>query len=925
MGSYTYKVCIMGIAGREDEYKLEFFRSKGFVRKKCVKCGEYFWTLNPELENCQDAPCSPYFFDKISVKTPLSVRESREKFLKFFEERGHKIIAPKPVVARWREDLYLTIASIVDFQPHVTNGITPPPANPLVISQPCIRLEDIDHVGLTMGRHLTLFEMGGHHAFNKKDGDWIYWKDETLEYAFEFFTKTIGVPEELLVFKESWWTGGGNAGPSFEVAAGGLELATLVFMKYRTTENGGLEPIPLQIVDTGYGIERISWFTQKTPTAFHAIYGELVDSFRSLLGLPLPPKDFYRVAFINAGLLDPDDPKSIKSFITQISETLGTDYNDARKMLEKEVRLYTLLDHTKTLSYMLADGIVPSNQGEGYLARLVARRALKTLYLLENPVSLTDLVEKQIELWRKDYPRLWENRDYIVLVTGLEEKRFKALIKERLPRAVSILIKNPDKSVMEKIYRETGLPPEILAGEAAKRGRIIEVPPDFYSRLASQASGSIGREKKEKKAEWIRGCPTTERIFHENPYAIETDATVLCIHNEKIILDKTVMYPTGGGQVSDHGLIIKGDTSYKVINVEKIGDHIIHYLESGDHDLKNGDKVRVVIDWDRRYRNMRHHTATHILIGSLRKVLGKHVWQAGAEKTPEKARLDFTHYELPTENELMKIEDLANKVILDRIPVRTMVLDKNEAEERYGYSIYQGGVPLSRWIRIVEIPGHDAEACFGTHVHNTSEVGGIKIISATKLQDGIIRIEYVAGTQLAEYSRKLEKITDESAKKISAQREILPKRIESLLEERENLKKLLSKYRSEYYKELREKLLKRKTIIDGNELIIYTDTIGDEKSAQELLKKLVRENPLLTIVRLYQKDNAIYIEISMGEQISQTMGADALAKKISEKIGGKGGGKKDHVVLRIEKRVDEEEVESILKEAMKELRGSMHS
>ncbi|MGC8557051.1 MAG: alanine--tRNA ligase-related protein, partial [Fervidicoccus sp.] len=254
-----------------EEYLLNFFKENGFVRKRCKKCGEYFWTLNTEFDTCQDAPCVEYFFDSIPVKRPLSVREARQTFLTFFEKRGHKILDPRPVVARWREDLYLTIASIVLFQPHVTSGLVPPPANPLVVSQPCIRLEDIDNVGLTMGRHLTLFEMGGHHAFNERNGKFIYWKDETVRYSFEFFTKEIGIPPELLVFKESWWEGGGNAGPSFEVTVGGLEPATLVFMQYKKNGNN-LEPIPLQIVDTGYGIERIAWFTQKTPTAFHAIY-----------------------------------------------------------------------------------------------------------------------------------------------------------------------------------------------------------------------------------------------------------------------------------------------------------------------------------------------------------------------------------------------------------------------------------------------------------------------------------------------------------------------------------------------------------------------------------------------------------------------------------------------------------------------------
>lgn len=194
----------------------------------------------------------------------------------------------------------------------MTSGLVPPPANPLVISQPAIRLEDIDNVGITFGRHLTTFEMAAHHAFNYPDKE-VYWKEKTVELATRFFTEELGIPEEQLNFKESWWEGGGNAGPCLEVTVGGLELATLVFMQYKKEDNGEYSPLPLRIVDTGYGVERLAWVTQKTPTAFHAIYGELVYKFFKKVGVDYVDETMLKHASRLAGRIDPDNPETVKN------------------------------------------------------------------------------------------------------------------------------------------------------------------------------------------------------------------------------------------------------------------------------------------------------------------------------------------------------------------------------------------------------------------------------------------------------------------------------------------------------------------------------------------------------------------------------------------------------------------------------------
>ncbi len=892
------------------EYDLPFFHENGYIRKKCRVCGQYFWTKNPKFETCQDSPCVEYYFNRIPVKKKLTVSEARTTFLKFFEKRGHKIITPRPVAARWREDLYLTIASIVVFQPHVTNGIVPPPANPLVISQPCIRLEDIDNVGYTFGRHLTIFEMGGHHAFNSEK-EKIYWKNETVKYAYEFFTQELGIPEEYIVFKESWWEGGGNAGPSFEVAAGGLELATLVFMQYKI-KDGEYQPIPLKIVDTGYGIERISWFTQKTPTAFHSIFGYLVDEFRKQLGIKEPPKEFYDAIFSKIGLLDPDNLETLSVIIEKVSQESGLTRDTIESYLENEAKLFTLLDHTKTIAFMLSDGIVPSNQGEGYLARLVIRRALKTLSTIGKEGILTKLVDMQIEYWSRDFPKLKQKRNYILEVLEIEERKYNEMIKSNLKRALKILSENPTLDKLIKVYQELGIPPEIVAMELNKKNKKINLPKNFYSIIAKE--GKPKEIKEQEPPEWIKELPPTERLFHKEPYLSKSKAKVLAVKDNMIVLDQTIVYPTGGGQVSDTGTLYYNGTKYSINKAESLSNVIIHYLDRKvDDQIKPGAIVEIEIDWQRRYRIMRHHTATHVILGSLRKVLGDHVWQAGAEKTSEKGRLDITHYKPIDRQTLLRIEKLANEVVEKRIPVKSFIIDRNTAEEKYGFRLYQGGVPMQKEIRIIEIPGVDFEACFGTHVSNTGEIGGIKIINTTKLQDGIIRLEYVAGTAETEYAEKLEEILETASIMIGGGKMEVPKRIESLKEELKQQKTLINSYRGLVEELLEKELHEKKVKVGTISYYILEDTIGDNKLMTELLQKTTNSDPNLIVFRLLSKNNESLIEISAGTQASKILPSNQIVKELSKKIGGKGGGKPTHSFLRLDRSVSKGELESELK------------
>ncbi len=890
----------MGVGG-SSIYRVRSFEKEGYLRLRCGVCGAYFWSRVPR-DNCNDAPCADYTFFNLRIGSgPLSVREVRDRFLRFFEERGHKVVKPYPVVARWRDDLYLTIASIVVFQPHVTSGLVPPPANPLVIAQPSIRLEDIDGVGYTFGRHLTNFIMGGHHAFNYPD-KYVYFTHETVEYAREFFTRVIGVPEDELVFKESWWEGGGNAGPCFEVAVGGLEVATLVFMMYESMPDGTYREIPLKIVDTGYGIERIAWLTQKTPTAFHAIYGGLLSDYHRLLGVEEPPDDLLRVSVKYVGRLNPKDEALYARLKREVSAELGLGVEELGSILDRVIKVYALLDHVKTASLMLSDGVVPSNSGEGYLARLVLRRIFRLLTQLGFDLGEAYvLFDKQIRFWGDMYEQLRGREGYVEDVLRHEVGKYlevlgraPSLVRKYLRRGASGL--SLDELI--ELYDSHGVPPEVVAEVGRREGVEVVVPGDFYNRLAAKHSRAPARRVEERVkvpaevVEAVRGLSPTRQLFHEDPYLREFTSRVARVVGEYVVLEETAFYPEGGGQEADTGYLFFGGSAYRVVDTQKVGGVILHRVEGPLPAEAAGSVVRGVIDWERRYKLMRHHTATHVILGVARKVLGPHVWQAGAEKSESGARLDITHYKPLSDEEVRAIEDLANKVVLEGREVRTYFMPKYEAEERYGFVLYEGGVVLEPVIRVVEIEGLDAEACFGTHLRNTREVGALKIVRTEKIADGVVRLEYVAGTQVSEYARLLEGKIRVAEGLLGGD---LTLRLQSLIKEVQDLRSRVSALRKYYVKELVKLIESSVESVGGLRVsVIYLDVV-DSDALRDVLKEMSeRYEDLVLVVLTPRGDGGLDVEVSEGSRASEAVPASRLLSGLASLVGGRGGGGARH-------------------------------
>ena len=391
----------------QSDYELEFFRRNGFQRKQCKSCGKYFWTLG-ESNLCGEAPCVEYtFIGKPLFKERMSVHEMRESFLSFLEANGHTRIARYPITARWRDDVFFTQASIYGFQPWVIQGVVEPPANPLGISQTCVRFNDIDNVGKT-GSHFTMFEMMAHHVFNKA-GKEIYWKDRTTELCHEFLTRVQGLDPKLVSYSEAWWEGGGNAGPCLEVLLGGVEVATLVFMSY-AIENGNQRPMDIQVVDTGYGLERLTWISQGTPSAYEAVFGDVLGDLKKQSGIGVDDKILAEYSKA-AGSMKIETASDVRALRADTASRLGMDPEEFMRQIRPFESMYVICDHTRALMFMLSDGVMPSNVRQGYFARLLVRRALREMSQLGIKSRLSEIVARQIDYFAKDFPDLEENRD----------------------------------------------------------------------------------------------------------------------------------------------------------------------------------------------------------------------------------------------------------------------------------------------------------------------------------------------------------------------------------------------------------------------------------------------------------------------------------------------------------------------------------
>jgi alanyl-tRNA synthetase len=886
----------------EDAYNLDFFKEEGFFRKSCDRCGGRFWTRDPSRTTCGDPPCDPYTFIGSPVfRREIGPDEMREHYLSFFEEKGHTRIKRYPVIARWRDDIYLTIASIADFQPFITSGEVRPPANPLTVSQPCIRLDDLDSVGRS-GRHLTTFEMMAHHVFNTPDEE-IYWKERTVALCDELILG-LGADPMAITYKESPWAGGGNAGPSVEVMMGGLELATLVFMDMKASAKGEYEikgeryeKMDNYIVDTGYGLERFVWASKGTPTIYDAIFPDIVEHISELAGIEPSVSDEERSRILAhnarlAGMVDLEDA-SLRDLRGRIASDIGISAEELDEIITPLERIYAVADHTRCLAYMLGDGIIPSNVKAGYLARLVIRRTIRQMRDLSIEVPLSSLVAMQLA--KLDYGDLDERVDTIVEILDQEEEKYAETL-EKGRRLVKRIAEGRGKkgemiplSEMISLYDSHGIPPEIAKEAALEAGVVVELPDNFYSRVASTHIKAEKAGKEEVKID----LPETRRLFYERPLERRFGARVLEVVDGNVILDQTLFYPEGGGQPADLGLIRKGSKAFRVVDVQSAGKVVLHRIaeeEAGAAvaEIRPGDAIEGEVDMGRRTAHARHHTAAHIVHDSAKRVLGSHIWQAGAQKSEDRARLDISHYKRISRKEMKEIELLANRMVMESIPISTGWLDRTEAEKRFGFELYQGGVPPGNSIRVVQV-GSDVEACAGTHCTNTGTVGPIKILRTERVQDGVERIEFAAGEAAVRRGQERDDLLFEASEILSVPPEKLPKTAARFFEEWKDLRKEAARLKEDLARAQMEGLTSKAVEVGGLKVVVE---IVENADVEELIKaaSMISEKDYVAILGS-EKDGAKIVATVGKAGLEKGLKAGDIVKAAAKVVGGGGGGK----------------------------------
>ena len=818
------------------EYDLEFFHRLGFVRRTCTGCGAPFWTLG-DWTRCQEDPCTPYsFIGHPTFQRSFELHPMRETFLRFFERNGHTRIRRYPTVSRWRNDVFFTQASIYDFQPWVTSGAIPPPANPLTISQPVLRFNDLEEVGRS-GRHFTMFEMMAHHAFNRPDHE-VYFKERCVELCHEFLTSELGTDPRAVTYKEEEWEGGGNLGPSLSVGVKGLELGTLVFMEY-VRDGAALRPMPLTVVDTGYGLERFTWMSQATKNAYEAVFGAAYEELRATF----PPRE-----------------------------------------------AAVLIDHARSVNFLLTDGVVPSNSKEGYFARLILRRMLGILAKVAEAPTLEAVLDRVGRDLTTEFPEIGAHRDDFHRVVEAEVERYH----DALGRARGLVRRQEERVVkaggritgddLVQWYDSLGLPPDVAVAELEHPPT---VPENFYALVAARHEKETPETDYQERSEGLpvvpASVPPTKVEYYLDPYTHSFESHVVHVEGPFVLLDRTYFYPTGGGQITDTGSL----NDLPVVDVARTGPYVLHRLDR-PAPFAVGERVRGRIDADRRVQLMQHHTATHLLNGALREVLGPHVWQAGAFKGVDSARIDITHFRALSPQELQAVERRVNRVVREDRPVKSYFESRGEAERRFGFTLYQGGAVPGRELRIVEVPGFDVEACGGTHCTHTSEVGLVTILGTERIQDGIVRLSYAAGERALDLLDANQRLLTETAKKLNVPREKIPDGIDRLLSEVEEARAAKKSQTKGDLRETAERLLAdpARTEVLGGVTLVTARVEGDRSTLMELSRLLTRGPDRVAILAAVADERGLLFVGSTSPRVT----AVGVLEAARPSFDGKGGG-----------------------------------
>ena len=852
-------------------YNVNLFEDQGFERKSCNVCNRFFWTLDSERDKCPDHSEDTYsFIGEPPTSKRFDYTQAWKEVESFFVKNNHTSINRYPVVCRWRDDLYFTIASIVDFQRVMGSKVAFEfPANPLVVPQTCLRFKDLENVGVT-GRHFSSFCMIGQHSIPNEEG---YWKDECVNLDFNLLTQQFGIAKKEITFVEDVWEGGGSFGSSLEYFVRGLELGNAVFTEFQG-DLSNYKTLDQRIIDMGAGLERFAWITMGTPTAYDCCFGPITEKLIQDAGIDA-----------NSSVLVP--------YFTEIAKNLEL-YDDLSQVRKNTIKstglsdeqisriitplegIYLIIDHIRTLIFAISDGALPSNVGGGYNLRMMLRRIISTMDRLKLKFDLDEIIDIQIDYLKNTYPELEKTRQDVKEIISIETERYDSS-KQRMQKIVSKLDKQPNVEDLIRLYESDGVTPEYL-----KEMKIIsEIPSTFYGKLAE-----LHQSKKQREQESfpLEGIPDTELLFYgDDPR--EFDAKVLKSFENFVVLDRTAFYARGGGQEPDHGKI--GDC--EIVDITKHGNVVVHKIK-GDIP-KDGETVSCVVDAKRRDGITKNHTSTHIINTSARSVLGSWVWQHSAFKEEDHARLDITHHSALTDDDVEKIEQAANSIVEKSIPVKIENFDRGAAEQKYGFRIYQGGVVPVKSVRIVSIGDLDIEACGGTHVANTSDVEEIKITRTKRIQDGVVRIEFVSGESAKEFVRKRHQDSENREKEEKLKEQEKEKRVERRQLAKERIP-IIAKSLSECKEGIStiEDIIIELTESGKANFCYSTSNDYDDVFHIGLGEVLCKADPRLVYCGLFEEGEKIRVIVYAGDEISKEKSAGEIVRSISQILGGAGGG-----------------------------------
>ena len=843
-----------------------------------------------------------------------SLNDLRESYLSFFESKGHLRLPSFPLIPHNDKSLLLINSGMAPMKKYFT-GEEEPPRRRVTTCQKCIRTPDLDRVGHT-ARHGTFFEMLGNFSF----GD--YFKEQAIPWAWEFLTETleipadklwpsiyendeeafriwtekVGVPAERItrLGKEDnfWEHGSGPCGPCSEIyfdrgekyGCGKpdcrpgcdcdryMEIWNNVFSQFNNDGKGNYTELAQKNIDTGMGLERLACVMQSVDNMF------LVDTNRRILD--------------------------------KVCEIAGKTYGENKK---DDISIRVCTDHIKSAMFMICDGVIPSNEGRGYVLRRIIRRACRHGKLLGiNRPFLCELCEVAMGENRGAYPELTEKHDYILKVLSLEEQRFDATIDAGL----SILSGIMDRCIADgktvisgedafKLYDTFGFPIDLTREIAAERGldiddaRFTELMAEQRKR-ARDARGNISGWTDMTK-DLLSTFPETEFVGYEHD---EAEAKVIGILADNmsveeitegeftLVLDRTPFYGESGGQVGDTGTISGADMTAAVNDTKKADGVYLHFCTLQNGVIRVGDTVRAAVNAERRNAIRRNHSALHLLQGALREVLGNHVEQAGSYVDEERGRFDFTHFSAMTPEELDRAEALVNARILRGIPVQTIETDIDEAKKMGAMMLF--GEKYGKVVRVVKMGEVSAEFCGGTHVANTAMVGLFRIISETSVAAGVRRIECVTGMGVLAQLREKDTLIHAVAKELRVQNSAdVAKKAAQLQSELSGSKREVEMLNAKLAAGQLQSLLAGAFEVRGVR-VLCTKIDMQPDAARALADRIKADHAdTVAVLALPGADKVSLLAVAGKDAVAKGIHAGKLVGTVAAVMGGKGGGRPD--------------------------------